>query len=459
MMAPHPDACSLVELMSRAGSELGKQLRASWEMTLGEYLSQLVPSPRELGPHGHKVQTALREHCNHAGIPGGEEWSRALELCPIIQQADHAFLLLDQETLLNNMLFAIAASLHGIHRAVTVQCSSVTCISRWKPLRGSVFLDWSQATYNIFGKSKRFYQNAAFVALPGPVKVMFDALGPEMQPAADDPFLAPYIGQEWSSAVQAFSALNQSLWQACSAGSGCDILIADDRMSYRLIKAHLLDENSPIHRIVFDSSICKAFLKRKRDLIASRLNIGINRPEPDHFWYRPPGRTRLYPIVIGPDAAAAYVDFGSHREPFPVPYHPRDLACAIDDGLLVPDIVLIFLARCILSGIDAIGGPSQQDYVALYQKLLLDTDAIFNILTPAERKTSGRPNASRLGGAPLLEPGPELQQRLDGMSPGCSVASLFLESMDRPVCETIGRLTSAQYLSTHTQAALDRPQV
>jgi hypothetical protein len=89
---------------------------------------------------------------------------------------------------------------------------------------------------------------------------------------------------------------------------------------------------------------------------------------------------------------------------------------------------------------------SQQDYVTLYRRMLLEAHAQAPFLSPAEFAQVRRPDLSRLGGRALLEPYGEAADVIRNLGPQVSVAALEAAYLDRPVGETVGRLRCVGHL-------------
>lgn len=451
-----PQAEALIGLLKQAGSRLGSDLADSEHLSLRDYLAGLLPPPlRAPNSSFLKLQDAVTIHLACIGVRDAELWAADLRQHPLIQQADHSFLLLDQETLLNNLLFALAAEMAGARRILTIQCSSVSCISRRRPLRGSPFLTRGGAIYNVFGFSKRLYARSVFLSLPRPVRTVFATLEGRGSSLAADPFLGRFVGRDFPDALEAYRQINAALWRDLSTGFQTSLAIGDDALTGELIAQHFEDSSSPLRRLVFDPQARDLFMCRKRALIESPLNLGVNRPEPDHFWIIEKGSPRLRAMRFEPRGTEPQYETSRGWRPCPFPFTPENVAAALRRGEIVPDIILTYLARCLLPGVDAVGGASQQDYVALYQRLLLDCDDALGLLEPNERATAARAAPSRLGGAPLLEVTDELGSEFERLVPGISARALFEPYLDRSLAETIGRLECGQYLAGHAARAME----
>lgn len=445
-------AAELITLLVAGGFAVGTQLEAARKQRLRTYLASLIPPPAtSLNRHFHHVLGALEVYLRARGETAPERWLAALAQAPVIQQADHSFLLLDAETFLNNYLFARGLREHGLALGITVQCSSVSCIARRSPLRGSPFLFRSGNLYNIFGCSQRFYSKAAFCTLPGELTTAFVPCQPEGRSLAEDSYLGEFSGRTWPTALEAFRLINARLTDRLSPSFGSRLLVADDRWSAELLAKHMEDAESPLRQLVFAPQVRRSFLAAKRALIHSAQNIGVNRAEPDFFWFRE--GVRLRPLLWEDGAAPVFSrEPGCERLPFA--FAPAEVAAKLRCGELLPDKILIFLARCLLPGIQAIGGPSQQDYVRLYASMLLRCHAETGLLSAEEAAKVARADPSRLGGAPLIELDGAQTAEIENVTPRTDLAALLEPFLERPVGETIGTLSGARYLRAHVERAL-----
>lgn len=435
----------IVTRLHRAGSELGAQLMASSALPLQAYLRTLVPSePARTSLSLSLLVEALARHLHDLHQPNAEDWCDALVNYPMIQQADHSALLLDRETLMNNVLFAEAARLSGVRRVMTVQCSSVSCITRRAPFRGPPFLHARGAQFNVFGHSIRTYARAAFCALTGPVRTRFASMAGSTVSLSDDPLLADWIDQPWPSALEGMRHMNNKMWHQMGGEKLAQLLILDDRLSNELLALHVEQRNSPIHRLVFDPRARRTFLTIKRSLVARPSNIAVNRAEPDFFWFR--RDQRLLPVIMRDECPGPVCADGMSEGELDMFSSARNMADALRRGTLVPDRILIYFARCLLPGVRAIGGTSQQDYVALYRELLVNCDRELDLIDAAERANLADPTLSRLGGSPLIEPSAQMANELERAGRDVDWVGLLEPVMSKSLAETLGHLHCASYM-------------
>lgn len=437
------------------GSALGLQLEAAKGLTLREYLRRLwdVPSTPKMSPWLSTLVEALGRTLVRQGRREVEEICSAFARRPVLQQADHSNLLLDEETFLNNYLFHIAGREARQPFAVTSQCSTVVCFSRRVPPTGPVFLHTRGAILNVFGRSKRVYKDSSFCALPSPVELAFSVLsGPA--PAPGDPVLSQLLGRRYPSAPDAFRHCNDDIWSALAVGPGPERVQVDEAMTSEALALHLEDDQSPVHHLLFEEPVRDAFLDAKREIVDSSRNIVINRAEPDGFWLR--RGDRLYPVVLAGTGRSAEWRLGNDGCALPLSPSRDAIAAALRRGDLYTDRLLAYLVRCLLPGAVAVGGTIQQDYVASYREILLETHRRCPFLTESELRVLRWGDVSRLGGAPLIELDPASRQLFSTLGPDSDLAGWAEANLDRTVGETIGTLRCAWYYAANLRRVDER---
>lgn len=444
-------AADRVHRLVAGGSELGVQLARALDTPLREYLRGLVPTPRS-GANAHRVRlaSAVETYLRAHGDPDVDEACDHLLRVPVIQQADHSNLLLDAETFLHNYLFHVASREAGAKVALVNQCSIVSCLARRSPVLGPTFLRTRGGLFGVYPLSKTTLKNSSFCALPGPLEMTFEPLEGTRHDVASDPVLGPLTGLKAEDAPTAYRVANQRIW----AGLGLDEEVRrvqlDEAVTAECVALHLADPASPVFALLFDPAVRDSFLRAKRRLVADPSNLAVNNASPDFLWLRK--GSRLHQVVLTGSGDDAQWIVETNGAPLPVPMEPAAVAAALRAGLLYPDRVLAYLVRCLLPGVVAVGGTSQQDYVALYQRMFLAADAETPFLDGADRERVGRPGHSVTGGRPLLEPYGESLELIRHLGPRTRLADLDEAYLDRPVGETIGELRCVR----HLERALDR---
>jgi hypothetical protein len=440
-MSRYP-ASEFVGRLCDAGSQLGSQLRGVLDVRLRDYLATMpavAPSPP------NRYREWLARAFERTLIAHGDDGGRAaahLLATPVIQQADHANLLLDPETLLNNYLFAVGCREAGVPIMLTSQCSTVSCIARRQPVAGPTFLRTRGCLYQVLPFSKRTLKDASFCALPGPVSLTFELRAGSWRADAD-PLLAPFVGQSAHGAPEAYRRANQALWRRLGI-EDVTWVVVDESTTSETIATHLADPTSALTRLVLEPPVRDRFLRHKRAIVASPTNLAINRAAPDFFYYR--SGSRLVPLVLRGEGAHATLELETTGAPCPVPLEAAALAEALRTGVIYGDRVLAYLARCLLPGVVAVGGTSQQDYVDCYRQMMLATHGDVAFLDADEVATLRRPDLSRIGGAALTELTGELARVVAELGRDARLADIDGLILDRTVGATLGTLACARYL-------------
>jgi hypothetical protein len=386
-------------------------------------------------------------------MPGSDRAARQLLKVPVIQQADHSNLLLDPETFLNNYLFALACEFHQMDVMLGWQCSTVSCISKRSPVRGPVFLQTRGGMYRVFGFSKRFLKDSTFCALPGPLRIRLE---PECGLSGEgaDPLLDNLRSFEAGNACDLYRYCNNYLWPIIVPGL-IDRISLDEETTSELIARHLEDPTSPINRLIFDHKVRDCFVDWKRRMISDPYNLAVNCALPDFFWIRV--ETRLKPLLLkGRGNKGKFVTVPQEDE---VDLDgPKQCVRLLRNGRIYADRILAYFSRCLLPGVVAIGGSSQQDYVALYRRLILRVDNEMSFLDETGRQNLEDMSLSRVGGALLVEQSDIIGGALQTLGATHQAAEVLNTLLDHPLGECIGTLRDAQYLVSRVNGALKSGQ-
>lgn len=429
----HPDAAKLIVALVVAGSDFGRQMAAQSDLPLREALCRLlttddVPPPN---PHRERLAAALHTDLDRRGDPDAELAAQTLLRHPLIQQADHSNLLLDEETFINNWLHHLACRLRGESVMLVSQCSTVACLSARQPIAGPVFLRTRGQIWQIFGHSKRRLKNAHFCLLPPPLRLELPDEGaralcghPEKRDFADAP--------------EAYRYANAHFWAALDLPGDVRRIATDESMTADLLAMHL-EHEGPLRSLFFDPDVRETFLRCKREYVRSRHNLGINRALPDLLWLA--DGTRMNEVEWGDDGPR----WRSGGEPLPIAWTPADVTVALRSGRAYPSRFIAYTIRCLLPGVVALGGSVQQDYVQGYRRILLATDTLRPFLSAAERATIEWSGASRISGRPLLEPDAALAAAIQNLSSYQDIAEFEELLLNRPLGATIGRLSAVGF--------------
>lgn len=439
-------AGQLVNRLVAAGSELGSQLDRWHKHSLREYLAAVVAPAHGVNDHRLRLAHALERYLcargDHALVDAACDHLLSVG---VIQQADHSNLLLDSETFLNNFLFFIACRETGLRIMLTSQCSTVSCLWKRRPLAGPVFLRTRGMTVKLFPLSKRRLKLSTFCCLPGPSEMTIEPVDQRnVSGLLDDQFLALVAGRKIADAPRGYREINDRIWTMLDLTDRIRRVAVDEAMASECIASHIMEPTSPVYRLIFEPAVRDCFLAVKRELVKARDNLVVNHATPDFFWIR--GDTHLRKVVLRGKGRSGALVTASDGALLPVDYEPRAMASALRSGILYGDRVLAYVVRCLLPGVVAVGGTSQQDYVNLYRRVLIETDRRVSFLDRADRTLLERKKLSRLGGMPLVELDSGGTDLIAHLSPCTRLDALERAYLDKPVHDTIGGLRCAAYL-------------
>jgi hypothetical protein len=436
------DHTFLMELIENQ-SEVGKQLADVFHTSLRSYLTSMIQFARQsefIPTHRSIVINLLAQQLNEWGVIGSDRLCANLEAFPIIQQADHSFLLFDEETFLNNYLFHIACRENSIDTMLTWQCSTVSPITRRNPLRGPAFVRTRSNLYKVLSLSNRQLTHATVCCLSTPQKLSFERIEGN-NPM--DTFLAHFVGRTIPNVPDGYRECNDDIWSSLRMQSKTRRFAVDEFLSSRIVAQHIVNKNSPVHRLVFNPQVRDTFLRIKREMVGRHEFYCVNRSLPDFFWYR--RKRRLKPMMIIGKSIDAKLQVESHNPVIDFDYTPNDLNNALINGQVYPNKFLIYLVRCILPRIVAVGGTAQQDYLAMYLELLRRTQAQAPFLEPEDVQTLHDFTASRLGGSILVELNEKQRQILQHLGPSSNLDEFEKTFINKPIGQTIGNLNGAWF--------------
>jgi hypothetical protein len=444
-------AADRVNRLVAGGSQLGVQLSRALDLPLREYLRALVPTPQtHWNVHRLRLAQALEKYLRAHGDPDVDETCDHLLRVPIMQQADHSNLVLDAETFLHNYLFYVASREAGAKVVLNHQVSIVSCIVRRTPVLGPTFLRSRGGLFAVFPFSKKTLKNASFCGLPGPMEMTFDPLEGTVHDVAADPVLGQLAGLRAQTAPAAYRQANDLIWRGLDIDHEVRRVGIDVDVVSECAALQVEDPTSPVHALLFDPAVRDAFLSAKQRLIAEPANLAVKNASPDFLWLRK--GSRLHQVVLSGTGADAQWTVETDGAPLPVPMEPAAVAAALREGVLYVDRILTYLVRCLLPGVVAVGGTSQQDYLALYQRMFVTAHEEAPFLDDADLEHMRQPGLSVTGGRALLEPYGESLELIRHIGPQTRLADLDEAFLDRPVGETIGELRCVRHLERAIEA-------
>lgn len=269
-------------------SQLGKSLITSLDQSLGEYLDNTIPREKlKLESHSAKmVLSAIKSLLVERGE--GNMYAvveESLKAYPVIQQADHSGLLLNEETLLNNLLFNMAMHRVQAPAMLTMQCDVVKCFSRLEPLGGPAILQIDGSSFPIFHGSKSRFKTTSIVGL-GPVTIGLASVSNDQRHITLPTVLRRFQGMDFQRATDAFRAMNDAVWAGLKMPNKIPLVLFDESLTSRIIQHHLKSGEGPMYRLFANTDRLAELIKTKDELLASPLNLTLNIHRPDLFMYK-----------------------------------------------------------------------------------------------------------------------------------------------------------------------------
>jgi hypothetical protein len=438
------EALNLINQLDLGNFKLAQRIKDGLTLSLRQYLKNLIPPPnKKNNRYFSYLQEAIAIYLRQYAQTNIDDQCAVLEKTPVIQQADHANLLLDSETFLNNFMYAIACQENGIYKMLTSQCITVSCLSRRNPVQGPTFLRTMSSLFSTFPFSKRALKNSNFCCLPKPTKIQIKLLSGEKQ-FEKSTFLNMINGKSYPNPSFCYHQCNEIFWSLLKIPGNIERIAFDESMVSRLAEIHLRDIYSPVYILLFDPKVRDAFIDIKRSFVNSNENKVIKRSVPDFFWYRK--GSHLYPLkLVGfGDNARYYI--GDINIPLPFVLSVESLTHALKNEDIYVDQFLTYLMRCLLPGVVAVGGTSQQDYVDHYQKIIALTNEIMPFLSSDDLAVIMNDKLSQLGGNPLLEMNLEQKNLIAYLNERTDLKAFATQFIDLPLSQTIGTLRCSRYL-------------
>lgn len=438
-------ALALVRRLVDGGSEIGFELERSLDTPLRDYLRSYFPAPQtSYNVHRARLAASVEWYLRDHGEREVDEICDHLLKVPVIQQADHSNLLLDVEVFLNNWLFHLGGVEAGVKYVLTSQCSTVSCLSRRTPPLGPTFLRSRATLFGVVPLSRTALKGSTFCSLPELMTVTLDVLDGEWD-VASDPVLGPLVGRRLVTPTRGYRECNDEIWRGLSVDHNVRRVQIDEAVAADCVARHLEDPDGPLARLLFDPPVRDAFLAAKRRLVADESNLAVNRAAPDFLWVR--RGTRLHQVALEGSGSTARWYVETDGADLPMPVERATIAHALRDGTLYPDRILAYLVRCLLPGVVAVGGSSQQDYLKLYRRMLLDAHEQVPFLDDDLVEQLRSAKLSGLGGRPLVEPIGEAWDAIRFIGPQTDMAGLAAIYLDSPLRETIGKLRCVGHLT------------
>ncbi|MGE0280403.1 MAG: hypothetical protein AB7P20_07300 [Rhizobiaceae bacterium] len=317
-------------------SAIGKQARSILRQTLAARLDAL---PADVQADG--VLDAFDRH-------------------PVIQAGVHSQLLFDRISFSAFLLSWLGAVEQRLSVFFVFTGATVTMETIGK--EGPGWLDLGDRQINLFGMGRHKLCRQS-VAGAGPVSLNHGALTDCAMPGVE--VIAAQAGRRWGGAADAFADINGRLVSSWDRESSARPAFFDDRHASLAVAEHLENEASLVTGLLTDPA--------RRYALEGRLNAASAGPlgrflplATAHFWGVRDKRVRK--LIVTNDVLTEVDRPHGVR----VPLERRALRDALLNGVLLPNLFVLFLVMSLLPRVRVLGGFRQIGYVPVFQSVLRD---------------------------------------------------------------------------------------
>lgn len=381
----------LWRLTDAPASHLAKRARSILRDVLAERLGAQMPAAAAL--------TALDEFDRRA----------------VMQAGLHCQLLLDRAALDAFLLGWIAAVENSLSTLFIFTGATVTMETVGR--EGPGWLDAGGEKINLFGLGRHKLCRQS-VCAAGPATLnrrALEVVGATAGNAHWLQVLRRHEGEVFETAADALAKMNAALVREWDRPTATRTIFIDDRLAALVVARHLEDEDGLVSKLLADP-------QRRHRLEAALLHAStgpFGRFLPGgtmHFWGI--RDRRIHSLAVEKDRLVE----PQRPRGLAVPLDRRRLREALLDGLLLPNLFLLFLVLAILPRVRVVGGPRQIGYMPLFQSAFR---AALDANSSEERELAAELRVVESGwGAPIIDdPGP-VGDLFAGMPAGQLLAGL-----------------------------------
>ncbi|MDX8454332.1 hypothetical protein RFM98_16355 [Mesorhizobium sp. VK9D] len=423
----------ILAVLSLLCPEVVRDIEQNWNASVSDYARHLWrPVARPASGPAIAARSILREalHERLDVIMRPEEIGKALEEFehrPVIQSGLHCLLLMDRITFDAVLLAWLGAVENGLSAFFGFMGTTMTMETVGR--EGPGWLDVGYDKINLFGLGRHKLCRKSTCAA-GPVSLNTRAL----EAVGDETDVSRWLGtllanqdKVFGTAADALTALNEDLianWDR--SGMALPVFI-DDRLAAAAMARHLEHDDSLLSRLLIEPA--------RRQRLDSALQEAVSSPfgrflpnATDYFWGIREERVRKLVIrnghLVEPDRPHG----------LSIPFERLHLRQALLDGVLLPNLFLMFLVLAILPRVRVVGGLRQIGYVALFHSILL---AVLDENAPEERDLAAelqvRENA---WGMRVIDEKISVREQLAGQPQGALFPELLRQYRLRTFAET-----------------------
>lgn len=427
----------ILALLSLLCPEVVRDIEQNWDAPVSEYARHLWrPVARPASGPAIAARSILREvlHDRLGTLMQPEEARKAIEEFeqrPVIQSGLHCLLLMDRITFDALLLAWLGAVENGLSAFVGFVGTTMTMETTGR--EGPGWLDVGGDKVNLFGMGRHKLCRKS-VCAAGPVSLNRSAL----EAAGDEIDASRWLGRllgsaekKFPTAADALTSLNEDLVAEWDRSATARPVFIDDRLAAVALARHLEDDGSILTKLLTDP--------QRRQRLDHALEEAASGPfgrflpnATDYFWGIREERVRKLVVengrLIEPERPNGVL----------VPLEREPLRQALLDGVLLPNLFLMFLVLAIVPRVRVLGGLRQVGYVALFHSILL---AALDENVPEERNLAKelqvRENA---WGMRVIDEQISVREQLAGLPAGELFPELLRQYRSRTFAEVTDNL-------------------
>jgi len=366
---PAPPA-EILAVLSLLCPEVVRDIEQNWNAPVSEYARHLWrPVARPASTPAIAARSILRDVLQQrlGAVMQPEEAAKAIddfEHRPVIQSGLHCLLLMDRITFDALLLAWLGAVENGLSAFVAFMGTTMTMETVGR--EGPGWLDVGDDKINLFGMGRHKLCRKSTCAA-GPVSInkrALEAVGDETDARSWLGTLLASQDKVFGTAADALTELNEDLFANWDRSGRALPIFIDDRLAASAMARHLDHEDSLLARLLTQPA--------RRQRLDHALQEAASGPfgrflpnATDYFWGIREERVRKLVLengrLIEPDRPHGVS----------IPFERLHLKQALLDGVLLPNLFLMFLVLAILPRVRAVGGLRQIGYVALFHQILL----------------------------------------------------------------------------------------
>ncbi|MER9400953.1 hypothetical protein NKI46_22855 [Mesorhizobium sp. M0615] len=429
-LAPPVDILAVLSLLC---PEVVRDIEQNWNAPVSDYARHLWrPVARPASALSIAARSILRDVLQQrlGAIMQPEAIGKALDEFdhrPVVQSGLHCLLLMDRITFDALLLAWLGAVENRLSAFFGFMGTTMTMETTGR--EGPGWLDVGDDKVNLFGMGRhKLCRKSACAA--GPVALNGRALETVGNETDARSWLGTLLASQdkvFATAADALTELNEHLVADWDRSGMARPVFVDDRLAATVVSRHLEDEGSLLSRLLLEPA-------RRR-----RLDHALQEAASGLFGRFLPNATAYFWGIREQRVRKLVLENGRLIEPdrphgLSIPFERPHLQQALLDGMLLPDLFLMFLALAILPRVRVVGGLRQIGYVALFHSILL---AALDENAPEERDLAAelqvRENA---WGMRVIDEKISVREQLAGLPEGALFPDLLRQYRLRTFAET-----------------------